>query len=657
MQPGRYGWVILCLLITVPLPSVAAKEKPWVEISTPHFTVFSDAGEKQARKTAHEFEKFHAVIHQALPRLRMDPGIPTIVLAVKDEKGLRSLLPGYWEEKGMKRPPGVFQGGHEKNYVALRMNVRGEHRYQVVYHEYVHLLMRLNFPPLPIWLNEGLAEYFGHAVISGKSSGLGRPSSAQLNILKRRRPIPLAELFHVDRDSPHYQEESKASIFYAQSWALTHLLMIGQKGANTQKLWKYLDLLKKNVPDDAAAEQAFGDLKELERRLNSYIRQLSFYYLKVETPTIGDPKEYSARAVTPLEMLTVRGDFYVLTGRWGEAKTMLDAALQVDPQNAAALTSLGLFYERQDQREEAERHFEAAVNSGSQSCIAHYFTGLAAHNSSDYIRAEVSFRKAIDLNPKFVPAYSGLAGVLAMEEATSEEALELARKAVELEPGVLNHQLMLANVLMMMKEVDEAIQLGERVEALAKSVADRAAAERFLSSARRYRDSLTEFERTQEEGRMQRRQWEDQRKVYPEKQEEQEKAKREYDEAEKERQQALKERAEALNKHEEAERGYLEKVGKAKAQGKTTLEGVVFEVNCIYPAVMELTIEVEGRLHRLHAANYFEIQYMAIGGKPRQDLQPCTDLNGRRVKVEFIATPGEAYAGEIQKVGIHVKPR
>jgi tetratricopeptide (TPR) repeat protein len=549
----------------------------------------------------------------------------------------------------------VFQGGLEKNYVALRMNVRGEHRYSVVYHEYVHLLMRLNFPPLPLWLDEGLAEYFGHAVISDKSSGLGRPSSAQLEILQRRRPMPLAQLMHVDRDSPHYREEEKASIFYAQSWALTHLLMIGEKGAHAQKLWNYLDLISKSVPSDSAAERAFGDLEDLERRLNSYIRQLSFYYLKVDTPALADPKEYTFRVVPPLEMLTLRGDWFVLTQRWSEAKAMLDAALEEDPLNPAAHASMGLYHERQNQREEAVEHFEKAVESGTQSCIAHYFAGITAQNADEYGQAERNFRRAIELNPSFVPAYSGLAGVMAMDDERADEALALARKAVALEPGELNHQLMLANVLMRMKKVDEAIQLAERVEAMAQSIADRAAAERFLASARRYRDSLTEFERLQEERRMQQRQWEAQRKVYREQEEEQEKAKREFDKAEEERQQALRERAEALNSREEAERDYSEKVGAAKAGGMTTLEGMVFEINCIYPAIMELTIEVQGTLHKLHAANYFEIQYMAIGGKPEQDLQPCTDLNGRRVRVEFIATPGEVYAGEIQKVGIHSK--
>jgi tetratricopeptide (TPR) repeat protein len=156
--------------------------------------------------------------------------------------------------------------------------------------------------------------------------------------------------------------------------------MISEKAAQKEKLWRYLDLIQKDIPNREAAVQAFGDLKQLEQRLNRYIRQLAFYYLEVETPSVADPKGYASRIVPPLEMLTLRGDFYVHTKRWAEAKAMLDAALQVDPENPAAHTSMGLFYRRQDLQEEAEKHFLAAVNYGAQSCLAHYFSGMAARN-------------------------------------------------------------------------------------------------------------------------------------------------------------------------------------------------------------------------------------------------------------------------------------
>jgi len=75
----------------------------------------------------------------------------------------------------------------------------------------------------------------------------------------------------------------------------------------------------------------------------------------------------------------------------------------------------------------------------------------------------------------------------------------------------------------------------------------------------------------------------------------------------------------------------------------------------IYAEESELMIEADGSLRKFHIANYFDIQFMAIDHQPEGELEPCTDLIGRRVNAEFIATPGSAYAGEILSLGLYKK--
>jgi len=43
-------------------------------------------------------------------------------------------------------------------------------------------------------------------------------------LLRQNKLLPLPVLFTVDATSPYYHEENKGSIFYAESWALTHYL-------------------------------------------------------------------------------------------------------------------------------------------------------------------------------------------------------------------------------------------------------------------------------------------------------------------------------------------------------------------------------------------------------------------------------------------------
>ena len=47
--------------------------------------------------------------------------------------------------------------------------------YHVIHHEYVHLLVSLNFEKMPVWTNEGLAEYRADTVVES-----GQVSKARL---------------------------------------------------------------------------------------------------------------------------------------------------------------------------------------------------------------------------------------------------------------------------------------------------------------------------------------------------------------------------------------------------------------------------------------------------------------------------------------------
>ena len=79
LRPAR-GALFLVLLAFSPLSSLPAElHDTWVEVRSPNFTVISNAGEKQARKVADEFEQIREVFQNAFPRLRVDLGKPVII--------------------------------------------------------------------------------------------------------------------------------------------------------------------------------------------------------------------------------------------------------------------------------------------------------------------------------------------------------------------------------------------------------------------------------------------------------------------------------------------------------------------------------------------------------------------------------------------------
>ena len=117
--------------------------------------------------------------------------------------------------------------------------------YHVVHHEYVHLLVNLNFEKMPVWFNEGLAEYWGDTVVESGQVSKGRPIHGHLWLLREHARLPTDTLLTVEVGFPHYTRRDKASIFYAQSWALVHYLFFGVEGEAKGALDRLATALKK----------------------------------------------------------------------------------------------------------------------------------------------------------------------------------------------------------------------------------------------------------------------------------------------------------------------------------------------------------------------------------------------------------------------------
>jgi hypothetical protein len=111
--------------------------------------------------------------------------------------------------------------------VGLRLDASTQQRepFEPVYHEYVHYLTSRMTPHLPLWMAEGLAEFYGNTRLDNKKGFVGVPSAANVLILRRNPLLALEVLFRVNASSRYYHEHNKACVFYAESWVLTHYLI------------------------------------------------------------------------------------------------------------------------------------------------------------------------------------------------------------------------------------------------------------------------------------------------------------------------------------------------------------------------------------------------------------------------------------------------
>jgi Tfp pilus assembly protein PilF len=228
----------------------------------------------------------------------------------------------------------------------------------------------------------------------------------------------------VDAKSPYYHEEEKGSVFYSESWALTHYLYITDRQKGTNKIGDYMALLIHHVDPVVAAEKAFGDLNQLQAALEEYVHQRVYMHFILSSAAAPiDESSYKVRTLTPTESDAVRADFLAYVQRVKEARALLDAVLKADPNNAQARETMGFLALRDGHRDEARKWYGEAVKLDSQNYLAQYnfaTLSMGRGGTEEGKEIEASLRAAIRLNPRFSPAYGELATVLVSKEQYSD---------------------------------------------------------------------------------------------------------------------------------------------------------------------------------------------------------------------------------------------
>src|SRR5579863_9478916 len=149
--------------------SPATEQSPWLEIRSTHFTVITDAGEKKGREVALRFEQMRSVFAFLLMKERLNEPLPLTILAFKNDKLYYQTAPLHQGQP--ISVPGFFLHGEDRNYIVL--NLFEEESWRAVAHEFAHLLLNYNYPPVEGWFDEGLAEYFSSIRLDDKKYEIG----------------------------------------------------------------------------------------------------------------------------------------------------------------------------------------------------------------------------------------------------------------------------------------------------------------------------------------------------------------------------------------------------------------------------------------------------------------------------------------------------
>jgi hypothetical protein len=75
-------------------------------------------------------------------------------------------------------------------------------------------------------------------------------------VLSEQKWMPLAALSNVGHDSREYTEKDRAGIFYAQSWLLTHVLMLSRDYAD--KFPNFATEISDSGSEEAVFSKVYG---------------------------------------------------------------------------------------------------------------------------------------------------------------------------------------------------------------------------------------------------------------------------------------------------------------------------------------------------------------------------------------------------------------
>jgi Tfp pilus assembly protein PilF len=438
----------------------------------------------------------------------------------------------------------------------------------------------------------------------------------------------LQTLLTVDHNSPYYHQEDKGSIFYAQSWALTHFMIITDWQQHTHHLTDYLDLVMQKVDSVTAATRVFGDLNQLQKQLNEYLGQFRLYHFTMPFTSQIDDSAFKVGPLPTPQADACRADFLAYNGREKDARALLDQVLHDDPSNALAHETMGYLAFKQGQMEEARKWYEQAVKLDSQSYLAHYYFAAMSMsagpmNAETEKQVETSLKAAIKLNPAFAPTYDRLAVFYGMRKENLDDAHMMSLQAVQLDPANVAYRVNAASVLISMERYNDALAVLQNALKLASNPGEVATIQNEMANIQQVMESRKDAEEQNERIR------EEMKSEFAAK-----------PAAESEASQAAEDSAPApaLKRRENLQGPHISE------------RGTIKNVKCSYPSNMDFNFDTGGHSITLHSGNYYKIPFSALNFNPKPEFDPCTDLEGTRAKVEYVAPSGDAKVGGIVAV-------
>ncbi len=270
--------IALALVAAVVPAEAGARGQSEFTYTTPHYIVTTDISPRFTEIVGRHMEEIYKEYSRRFADFGQAEGRFRVRVFRREQD--------YWQHipAGARGATGVFVE-RERLLAAHAQDRTGEEVLRTLYHEGLHqFVYQLVSRDCPVWLNEGLAEYFAEATWDGRGFSLGLVPTTRLRVLKSAIEegtyLPFRELFEMDGDmwiQNARTDALAARLNYSQAWSIIHFLIHADEGAHAPRLNRLLRAIADDVGQDEALRQAFGpdlNLQAFERAWAGYVMSL-----------------------------------------------------------------------------------------------------------------------------------------------------------------------------------------------------------------------------------------------------------------------------------------------------------------------------------------------------------------------------------------------
>lgn len=435
----------------------------WLELRSPHFVLRTDLTREQAERVFATLEHRYALLERVIFGGQAPTPLVTQVVAFREESELREFVPPpVWGRFYSRLPNDV-----EPEPTLLIFGELSSPSRVVFVHELAHRFNDAALGSMPVWANEGLAQYYStlrgtidepivgevdpeHGFAPG--SVFSRPGFVffQADLLKITELPKASELLKLDSEGFYganvakdelgsSEERQRSARNYAAAWALVHMLM--ETGSPKAKAFQRAVASGRNFR--SVLDQDFGESGSpgLDAEFEAYLdKSMSWRQPPSDVPAKPENLELGKLDDVQVTLLWARLDAFDGNHK-ARAEKRLGEALKLEPGDADANYWMGRYWVMNGRPRDAEPYFATASDGPANgrralSRVLLYLSGDTNHVFSDAERDDALRPAAEQLRAVASTGHElNALALYALKLKELEDAARLSERSIEAAPS------------------------------------------------------------------------------------------------------------------------------------------------------------------------------------------------------------------------------